>query len=117
MIIIGELINSTRKKVKEAVEARDEAYIRDLARRQAEAGAHVLDVNGGGTPGREAESLEWLICVAQEATDLPLSIDSSDPDAVRRALPLCKKRPIVNSITDEPSRLEGLLPVIREHRP
>ena len=79
MLVIGELINATRKKVGAAVEKRDADFIRDLARRQAEAGADILDVNGG-VPGREVESLEWLIGVVQEATDLPLSIDSSDPD-------------------------------------
>jgi cobalamin-dependent methionine synthase I len=55
-----------------AVEIRDAEFIRDLAQRQAAAGADLLDVNGG-VPGREAESLEWLINVVQEATELPLS--------------------------------------------
>ena len=115
MLLIGELINATRKKVGAAVEARDAQFIRDLAQRQAAAGADMLDVNGG-VPGREAESLEWLIGVVQEATDLPLSVDSSDSEALRRALPLCKQRPIVNSITDEPARIDGLLPVVKEYR-
>jgi cobalamin-dependent methionine synthase I len=116
MIVIGELINATRKKVGAAVEARDAEFIRGLARRQAEAGADILDVNGG-IPGREAESLEWLIGVVQEVTDLPLSIDSSDPEAVRRAIPLCKHRPLVNSMTDAPESADVLLPVLVEHKP
>ena len=116
MLIIGELINSTRKKVKAAVEARDADFVRDLARRQAEAGANILDVNGG-IPGHEAESLEWLINIVQETTDLPLSIDSSDPEVVRRTLPLCKQRPLLNSIPDEPARFDVLLPALKEYRP
>lgn len=116
MLIIGELINATRKKVGVAIEKRDADFIRDLARRQAEAGANILDVNGG-IPGREAESLEWLIGVVQEVTDLPLAIDSSDPEAVRRAMPLCKHRPLVNSITDVAESFDALLPVLKEHRP
>jgi 5-methyltetrahydrofolate--homocysteine methyltransferase len=115
MFLIGELINSTRKKVGAAVGSRDADFIRDLACRQAAAGADMLDVNGG-IPEKEAESLEWLIHVVQEATDLPLSVDSSDSDALRRALPLCKQRPVVNSITDEPARFNALLPVVKEHR-
>ena len=115
MLLIGELINATRKKVGAAVEARDAQFIRDLALRQVAAGADMLDVNGG-VPGREAESLEWLIHVVQEATDVPLSVDSSDSEALRRTLPLCKQRPIVNSITDEPARIDALLPVVKEYR-
>ncbi len=116
MIIIGELINATRKKVGAAVEKRDADFIRDLARRQAEAGADLLDVNGG-VPGREAESLEWLIQVVQEVTELPLAIDSSDPAVVRRAIPLCKRRPLLNSIQDTPESYDALLPVVKEHGP
>jgi 5-methyltetrahydrofolate--homocysteine methyltransferase len=116
MILIGELINATRKKVRAAVETKDAGYIRDLARRQADAGAAILDVNGG-IPEREAESLEWLIGLVQEVTDLPLAIDSSDPDVFRHAIPLCKSRPTINSITAEPARLDALLPVLKEFRP
>ena len=116
MLVIGELINATRKKVGAAVEKRDADFIRGLAQRQAEAGADILDVNGG-VPGREVESLEWLIGVVQEVTDLPLSIDSSDPEAVRRAIPLCKQRPLLNSITDAPECSDVLLPVVKEHHP
>ena len=116
MLVIGELINATRKKVGAAIGKRDADFIRDLARRQTEAGADIIDVNGG-IPGREAESLEWLIGVVQEVTDLPLSIDSSDPEAVGRAIPLCKRRPLLNSITDVAECSDVLLPVLKKHRP
>jgi cobalamin-dependent methionine synthase I len=115
MIIIGELINSTRKRIREAVLARDAAYIKEIALKQKDAGAHVLDVNGG-VAGQEAECLTWLVGVVQEAVDLPLCLDSSDPAALRQALPLCKERPMINSITDEPSRFEAVLPLLREYK-
>lgn len=115
MIIIGELINCTRKKIRAAVEAGDAAYIKEIALKQANAGASVLDVNGG-VAGRELECLTWLVNVVQEVTDLPLCLDSSDPDAIRAALKLCKRPPMINSITDESARWNALLPVIREHK-
>jgi cobalamin-dependent methionine synthase I len=115
MIIIGELINSTRKRIREAVVARDAAYINEIAVRQKDAGAHVLDVNGG-VPGQEAECLAWLVGVVQEAVDLPLCLDSSDPAALRAALPLCKERPLINSITDEADRFKAVLPLLKEYQ-
>jgi 5-methyltetrahydrofolate--homocysteine methyltransferase len=115
MILIGELINCTRKRIRAAVEAQDAAYIQQIARKQADAGAAVLDVNGG-IAGRELECLTWLVDVVQEVTDLPLCLDSSDPAAIRAALKLCKQAPMINSITDEAARWNGLLPVIREHK-
>jgi 5-methyltetrahydrofolate--homocysteine methyltransferase len=113
MFLIGELINSTRKRIRTAVESHDAAYIQDVARRQAEAGAQMLDVNGG-IPGREAEVLCWLVNTVQQVTDLPLCLDSSDPEALRRALPLCKQRPMINSINDEPERFNAVLPLVKE---
>ena len=115
MLIIGELINCTRKKVGEAAEKRDEEFFKDLARKQACAGAHMLDVNGG-LPEQEVELLSWLVDLVQEVVDIPLCLDSADPDALTKALPRCKRRPMVNSITDEPARW-AMLPALKEHRP
>ena len=47
MLIIGELINCTRKKVGAAAAARDVEFFKEIARRQVAAGADMLDVNGG----------------------------------------------------------------------
>jgi len=115
MLIIGELINCTRKKVGEAAQSRNPEFFKDLARKQAAAGAHVLDVNGG-LPEQEVELLSWLVDVVQGAVDIPLCLDSADPEALIKALPRCKQRPIVNSISDEPARW-AMLPVLKEHRP
>ena len=116
MLIIGERINSTRKLIREAVLRRDAEFIKGEAIRQLQAGAHMLDVNGG-VPGQEVELLSWLVNVVQDATDVPLCLDSADPEALRKALPLCRKPAMVNSITEEPVRFQSLLPVVKEYRP
>lgn len=116
MLVIGELINCTRKKVGEAAQNRDVEFFRDIARRQVEAGADMLDVNGG-LPGQEAEVLPWLVNIVQETVPTPLCLDSADPTALSRALPLCKQHAMINSITDEPARIQALLPVLKEFRP
>jgi 5-methyltetrahydrofolate--homocysteine methyltransferase len=116
MLIIGELINCTRKKVGAAAAARDAEFFQEIARRQVAAGADLLDVNGG-LPGQEVEVLPWLVNIVQEAVPVPLCLDSADPEALRRALPLCKQRAMINSITDERTRIEALLPILKEFRP
>jgi len=115
MLIIGELINCTRKKVGEAAQKREAEFFRDLARKQASAGAQMLDVNGD-LPDQEAELLSWLVALLQEVVDIPLCLDSADPKALIKALPLCKQRPMINSISDEPAHW-AMLPVLKEHRP
>ncbi len=114
MLIIGERINATRKRINEAVLNGNADLIREEARKQVEAGAHMLDVNGG-VAGREIELLSWLVGIVQEEVDVPLCLDSADPAALAEALPLCRRRPLVNSITDEAARFEAILPLIKKH--
>lgn len=113
MLIIGERINSTRKKVGEAVRKGDADFIREEVRMQLAAGAQVLDVNGG-VPGREKELLPWLVGVIQDFQEVPLCLDSADPDALRLALPLCRKKAILNSITAEKERFDKVAPLVKE---
>ena len=115
MLIIGELINCTRKKAGEAAQKRDADFFRDLAQKQVRAGAHMLDVNGD-LPDHESETLTWLIGLVQEVAEVPLCLDSDDPEALLKALPLCKQRPMINSLCDDPAHW-AMLPFLKEHRP
>ncbi|MGI6298182.1 MAG: methyltetrahydrofolate cobalamin methyltransferase [Saccharofermentanales bacterium] len=117
MIIIGEKLNSTLKAVRPAMEARDEAAILDLARRQAEAGACFLDVNAGMFLEQEPEILKWLIETIQAELAVPFAIDSPNPAALRVGLETNRNgKPIINSITGEKARLDAVLPLITEHK-
>lgn len=109
--IIGEKINGTRAQVGEAIASRDAAYIASLAVRQAEAGADRIDVNAGTRPDREPDDLAWLVETVQDATEVPLCLDSANPAALQAALAVTRVVPLINSITGERARLEGVLPL------
>jgi cobalamin-dependent methionine synthase I len=111
MLIIGERINSSRKAIFEAIASRDADVIKNEAKAQDAAGADYIDVNAGAFAEEEAELLKWVIDVVQTATDLPLCIDSPDPAVIRSVIPLLGKPPMINSVTLEPARLEGILPL------
>ncbi len=115
MKIIGEKINGTRKLVAKAIAERDAEFIRNLAVKQVAAGANWLDVNAGTPPDKEADDLVWLIHQVQEVTDVTLCLDSANPEALRIALKEVKKTPMINSISGEQMRLEGILPIAAEH--
>ena len=114
MLIVGERINATRKKIGEAVKNRDTDHIKAEATKQVEAGSNYIDVNGG-IPGQEVELLPWLVEVVQEAVDVPLCLDSADPEAIAAAIPKCKHPPMINSISYEKDRLENVVPLAREY--
>jgi cobalamin-dependent methionine synthase I len=115
MLIVAERINSSRKSVARAIETRDAAFIQNEAKTQAEAGADYIDVNAGAFPGEELAYLRWVVEVVQNAVDLPLSIDSPDPEVIKGVLRLVNKPPMINSITLEPSRLNRMLPLVVDH--
>jgi len=114
MLIVGERINATRKKIGEAVQAQDAEHIKAEAIKQVEAGANLIDVNGG-IPGRETEFLLWLVDIVQGVVEVPLCLDSADADALAAALPKCNQPPMINSITFEQERLEKVTPLVKEH--
>ncbi len=115
VLIIGELINSTRKQVRKAIEEQDAALIQSLARRQVEAGAGWIDVNAGAFPTNEVEKMEWLITVIRQVTDAPLSIDSPRPAAVEAGLALAGREPFLNSISAESDRYSVLIPFVKKY--
>jgi 5-methyltetrahydrofolate corrinoid/iron sulfur protein methyltransferase len=114
MIIIGELINSTRKAIKKAIDEQDVAYIQDLALKQEEAGADYIDVNAGAYVHDEAKHLVWLVEKVQEVVSKPLALDSPDPKALEAALKVHKGIPMINSISAEKERYKQLVPLVRE---
>jgi 5-methyltetrahydrofolate--homocysteine methyltransferase len=116
MLIIGERINSSRKSIAQAILSRDKNFIQSEAKAQAEAGAHYIDVNAGAFVGEEAEYLKWTIDAVQEICDLPLCIDSPDAEVIRQVMPLARVTPMINSITLEPARLDGMLPLIADFK-
>ncbi len=116
MIVIAERINSSRKTIAQAIENKDAAFIQMEAKAQADAGADYIDVNAGSFVGREIEYLKWLVETVQEAVSTPLCLDSPDHQAIKEAYPLCRVPPMVNSITLEEERLEGLLPLVAEEK-
>lgn len=107
--VIGERINTTLKKVQAATAERDADYIRNDVRQQTEAGATYIDVNAGARIGHEEADMRWLLEIVQEATDLPLCLDSPDPNILEMAYGLVNKKPMINSISLEKDRFEPMI--------
>ena len=112
MIIVGEKINTSRKSIEEAVSKRDATFITKVARDQAEAGAHYIDVNAGTFLDQEADCLCWLVETVQSEVNLPLCLDSPNPKALSEAVKRHKGEAMINSISMEEDRFQSLLPVI-----
>ncbi|MDY4773741.1 MAG: dihydropteroate synthase, partial [Gemmiger sp.] len=114
--VVGERINPTgKKRLQQALRDGDSSYPCAQAVAQAEAGAEVLDVNAGLPGIDEPATLEQLVKVLQAVTDLPLQLDSSNPQALARALRIYNGKPIVNSVNGEQSTLDKILPLCKKY--
>ncbi|MBW1697785.1 MAG: dihydropteroate synthase [Deltaproteobacteria bacterium] len=116
MLIIAERINASRKSISQAISSKDRAFIQNEAINQDRAGADYIDVNAGTFVGEEAEKLKWIIEAVQEVSEKPLCIDSPDPAVIKAMVPLVDRTPMINSITLEQERMEGILPIVAEHK-
>jgi len=112
MLIVGELINASRKVIATAIETQDGDAIKKVAQDEFEAGAHYIDVNAGVFVGREPEYLTWLVKTVQSAVEAPCCIDSPDAMAIEAALSVHKGTPMINSISLEKERYNSLLPIV-----
>ncbi|MDD3279003.1 MAG: methyltetrahydrofolate cobalamin methyltransferase [Lachnospiraceae bacterium] len=114
MIIIGEKINGSIPVVAEAIKKRDAEFIRDRARLQEEAGADFIDCCASVPESEEVETLKWMIDCIQEATDLPISVDSPSASVLAEVFSYCKKPGLINSVSGEGDKMDRIFPLIAD---
>ena len=114
--VIGERINPTgKKRFQQALKEQDFDYIVDVAIQQEDAGADILDVNVGHPGVDEVTMLPLVVKKLQEATSLPLMLDSTNPDALEAALRVCCGKAVVNSVNGEQAVLDRILPIVKKY--
>lgn len=115
-LVIGERINPTgKKKLKEAYKSGDTGYILREAIAQADAGAHILDVNAG-VPGIDEPSvLRATVEAIQSVTDVPLQIDTSDPKALEAALRHYNGKAMINSVNAKQEVMDSVFPLVAKY--
>jgi cobalamin-dependent methionine synthase I len=115
MVIIGENIHVIAQAISTAIKERDARVIQDLAKAETKGGANYVDLNVGPMKKDTEETMEWLVNTVQEATDLPLSIDTMNPVAMEAGLKACKKRPLLNSASGKSDSKEQMLPLAKKY--
>jgi 5-methyltetrahydrofolate--homocysteine methyltransferase len=115
-VIIGERINpSGRKKLTKALQEGDFSIVEKDAREQVEAGALILDCNVNAQGVDDVKTLPGAVKVIMNTVDVPVSIDSTNPEAMEAALKVYKGKALVNSVSGETRSLERMLPLVKEY--
>jgi len=116
MLVIGEKVNVMGTSVGPAMRDRDPGPIRDMAIRQVEAGADLLDINLGPATKGGPEMMEFVVGVVQEAVPgTRLCLDTMNPEAMEAGLKVCKQQAVINSTSAERARLETFLPLAKTY--
>jgi len=117
VVLIGERINPAgRKEFQEALKANSLDIILNEAASQTQDGADILDICVGTFGVDEVSLLPQAVQLVMETTDLPLCLDSANPEALEAALKVYKGKALINSVTGEKHSLERILPLVREYR-
>ena len=116
MIIIGEKINGSIPAVAKAIAERDAEFIKARAIAQEEAGATFIDCCASVAESEELETLKWMIDCIQEATDLPIAVDSPSADILTEAWKFCKKPGLINSVSGEGDKIDKIFPILAENK-
>jgi len=102
MYVIGERINGMFSDVKKAIQDKDPAPVKDLAKRQMAAGAAALDVNVGPAAGDAEGAMLWLVEAIRDVTDAPVAIDTAKWDVMSAVIPKVPGEKIINSSKADP---------------
>jgi len=114
--IIGERINPTGKKLlKAALIKGDMEYLLTEAIHQKDKGAHILDVNVGLPEIDEKVLIIQAINEIQSLVNLPLQIDSVDPDVIEAGARICNGRPIINSVNGDDEVMDAIFPIAKKY--
>lgn len=113
MIIIGEKINGFVPKTGIAIKEQDGDYIKEIARKQTDAGADFLDCCPATNEGA-LETMKWLVDLIQEECDTPICLDSPDPDILVKSMSFCKKPGMINSVSVAGDKIEKIFPLIKD---
>jgi 5-methyltetrahydrofolate--homocysteine methyltransferase len=115
-VIIGERINPTgRKLMLKALQEGDFDVVRRDAEKQVEAGAKILDINAGVPGADEPALIKQVMMTVMDVTDVPLCIDTADPEALEAALKAYKGKALINSVNGEDRSLKAVLPLVKEY--
>ena len=115
MILAADNLTVTAPAVARALADKDPEPIRRLVRRAVDAGARMLDINPGPLSPARRDRMSFLVRAVESETDLPLILDSPDPEVLAAGLAACSRPPVLSGISGDERRLAPILALAREH--
>ncbi|MBU1170591.1 MAG: dihydropteroate synthase [Proteobacteria bacterium] len=116
MICIADNIQITRKVIENALNSYSREPIMEQVRICEQHGADMIDINTGPLTRNPEDKMRFFVETVQEATSLPLMLDTSNPIALKAGLEICRNTVYINGFSLEPHKLETILPLAVTYR-
>lgn len=117
MIVIAENLNTRNKAFMDAVKKKDLKTISKLSKELLDSGADVINVQCSLDGSGDEDTLPMVVEAAVKATNIAISLDSRNIEALKEAISLCTKPPLINFVSaTEPSEPKKLLSLAAEKK-
>ncbi len=116
MLIIAENLNTRNKPYMEALQSNNPETVEKLVRQLADAKAEAINIQCSLDGAGDEDSLPMVTEIVQKATDLQIVLDSRNITALRKAVPLCEKPPVINHLSLDEEDPDGILSLCRDHK-
>ncbi len=113
MIVVADNLRITLPAIRQAVQRLDPGPVRQMVVACRDAGARAIDINSGPLSRQASEKISFLVHTVQATADLPLVLDTTNPEAMAVGLALCRRRATINGISLEPHKLARFLPLAK----
>lgn len=115
MILVGENIHIISKSVRDALEKRDEIFVKNLIKTQKS--MDYIDLNVGPARNELENVLPWLCEIVEDQSDLKISFDTTNSAEMENGLKASKTpaNSLLNSTSKDLPRLEVMTDLAAEY--
>ena len=114
MLVIADNLGVRNKAYMDAVKKKDKKAIETMAKELASKGAELINVQVSLDGIGDEDTLPIAAESVQQATGLPLCLDSRNVKALRKTVPLCSEPPIINYVSADEKNPDELFALVRE---
>lgn len=116
MLLVADNLHIINPVIQKALETLDPGPIQEITERCETAGANAIDINTGPLSRHPEEKMTFMVETVQSVTNLPILIDTANPEAMEAGLQANKNIAIINGFSLEPQKLEKILPLAKKYK-
>ncbi len=116
MKLIADNLRITLPHIQDALKKENPEPVRNLVLKCIEKNPWAIDINTGPLSRLPKQGMAFFIKAVESVTDLPLILDTSNPEAMRAGVEVATNEVILNGFSLEFRKINNILPLAKEYR-